>query len=48
MCGTCEVEVVSGEVDHRDAVLTPEERAENESMMVCVSRCFSGRLVLDL
>lgn len=48
MCGTCEVEVVSGDVDHRDAVLTPEERAENESMMVCVSRCFSGRLVLDL
>lgn len=48
MCGTCEVGVVSGEVDHRDSVLTPEERAENESMMVCVSRCVSGRLVLDL
>jgi len=48
MCGTCEVDVVSGEVDHRDSVLSPEERAENESMMVCVSRCFSARLVLDL
>jgi ferredoxin-NADP reductase len=48
MCGTCEVDVVSGEVDHRDSVLTPEERGENESMMVCVSRCVSGRLVLDL
>lgn len=48
VCGTCEVGVVSGEVDHRDNVLTPEERSENESMMVCVSRCRSGRLVLDL
>lgn len=48
VCGTCEVGVVSGEVDHRDNVLTPEERSENESMMVCVSRCRAGRLVLDL
>ncbi|ALJ22267.1 PDR/VanB family oxidoreductase [Microbacterium sp. No. 7] len=48
MCGTCETGVVSGEVDHRDSVLTPEERAENESMMICVSRCASGRLVLEL
>lgn len=48
VCGTCEVAVVSGEVDHRDNVLTPEEAAENETMMMCVSRCRSGRLVLDL
>lgn len=48
MCGTCEVEVVSGEIEHRDTVLTPEERSENESMMICVSRCGSGRLVIDL
>lgn len=48
MCGTCETVVVSGEVDHRDAILSPEERSENESMMICVSRCTSGRLVLEL
>ncbi|MDL9948648.1 PDR/VanB family oxidoreductase [Gordonia sp. ABSL11-1] len=48
MCGTCETGVVSGEVDHRDSVLSPEERSENESMMICVSRCTSGRLVLEL
>lgn len=48
VCGTCEAEVVSGEVEHRDSVLTSEERAENETMMLCVSRCTSGRLVLDL
>ncbi|MFT4125144.1 MAG: PDR/VanB family oxidoreductase [Gordonia sp. (in: high G+C Gram-positive bacteria)] len=47
ICGTCEIGVVSGEVEHRDSVLTPEERAENESMMICVSRCTSGRLVLE-
>ncbi|WP_238418767.1 PDR/VanB family oxidoreductase [Gordonia sp. 'Campus'] len=48
ICGTCETGVVSGEVDHRDSILSPEERAENESMMICVSRCTSGRLVLEL
>lgn len=47
-CGTCETGVVSGEVDHRDSVLTPQERAENESMMICVSRCAGERLVLEL
>lgn len=47
-CGTCETGVVSGEVDHRDSVLSPAERAENESMMICVSRSASARLVLEL
>lgn len=48
VCGTCETEVVEGDVDHRDSVLNEEERATNEYMMVCVSRCRSPRLVLDL
>ena len=48
VCGTCETEVIDGEVDHRDSVLNEEERASNEYMMVCVSRCRSPRLVLDL
>ncbi len=47
-CGTCEQEVVSGEIDHRDSVLTEEDREAGEYMMICVSRCRSGRLVLDL
>ncbi|TQC43372.1 oxidoreductase [Rhodococcus sp. WS4] len=47
-CGTCEVDVVSGEIDHRDSILTPEERSEGESMMICVSRAASPRLVLEL
>jgi ferredoxin-NADP reductase len=48
ICGTCETEVIDGDVDHRDSVLSEEERASNEYMMVCVSRCRSSRLVLDL
>ena len=48
ICGTCETTVLEGVPEHRDSVLTTEERAANESMMVCVSRCVSKRLVLDL
>jgi ferredoxin-NADP reductase len=48
ICGTCETEVIDGEVDHRDSVLTAEEQESNEFMMICVSRCRSQRLTLDL
>jgi ferredoxin-NADP reductase len=48
VCGTCETEVVDGDVDHRDSVLNEEEREANEYMMICVSRCRSARLTLDL
>jgi ferredoxin-NADP reductase len=37
-CGTCEVRVLAGEVDHRDTFLTSDEKAANQSMMICVSR----------
>ncbi|MFD5280138.1 PDR/VanB family oxidoreductase [Streptomyces rubrogriseus] len=47
-CGTCETEVVEGAPDHRDSVLTEEERAAGETMLICVSRCRGRRLVLDL
>jgi ferredoxin-NADP reductase len=47
ICGTCETGVVDGEVDHRDSVLDPDEQAEMDCMMVCVSRCRGERLVLD-
>ncbi|HEY9274189.1 PDR/VanB family oxidoreductase [Achromobacter sp.] len=47
LCRSCEAGVLSGEVDHRDYVLSDEERAANRSMMVCVSRgC--GTLELDV
>lgn len=47
-CGTCETRVVSGEIQHRDSVLSPEEQEEGEVMMICVSRATSSRLVLEL
>jgi len=47
-CGTCETPVISGEVDHRDSVLTPDEQADNAVMMICVSRSLCPRLVLEL
>jgi ferredoxin len=48
VCGTCETRVLEGIPDHRDSLLSEEEREENEYMMVCVSRAKSERLVLDL
>ncbi|MFF4042837.1 PDR/VanB family oxidoreductase [Streptomyces sp. NPDC001816] len=47
-CGTCETDVLDGAPDHRDSVLTEEERAAGDTMMICVSRCRGARLVLDL
>jgi ferredoxin-NADP reductase len=49
ICGTCETRIVSGEVDHRDSILSSAERAANQTMMTCVSRAKAGsRLVLDV
>ncbi|WP_225636300.1 PDR/VanB family oxidoreductase [Streptomyces solaniscabiei] len=45
-CGTCQQRVLEGEIDHRDELLTDSERGD--SMLICVSRARSKRLVLDL
>ncbi|MEO8924482.1 MAG: PDR/VanB family oxidoreductase [Caldimonas sp.] len=47
LCRTCETTVCEGEVDHRDYVLSTEERLQSKTMMVCVSRAKSPVLVLD-
>jgi ferredoxin len=47
-CGTCETAVLEGTPDHRDSLLTDEERAAGDTMMICVSRCLGRRLVLDV
>jgi ferredoxin len=47
-CGTCEVKVLEGVPDHRDTILSDEEREANKTIMVCVSRSKSPKLVLDL
>lgn len=48
ICGTCETGVISGEIDHRDYLLSDEEKESGETMCVCVSRCRGSELVLDL
>jgi phthalate 4,5-dioxygenase reductase component len=44
-CGTCRTKLLAGDADHRDLVLTEDERAHN--IMICVSRARSPELVID-
>ena len=48
MCGTCETDVLSGVPDHRDFILSEDERASNEVMMICCSLAKTSELELDL
>jgi ferredoxin-NADP reductase len=48
VCGTCECDVIEGELDHRDSVLSEAERERGDVIMTCVSRSRSERLVLDI
>ncbi|WP_368680767.1 2Fe-2S iron-sulfur cluster-binding protein [Rhodococcus opacus] len=47
-CGSCETAVLSGGVEHRDALLDENERVESKTMMICVSRATTDEIVLDL
>jgi ferredoxin-NADP reductase len=48
VCGTCIVDVVEGEPEHRDHCLSKTERAGNGVICCCVSRSRSPLLVLDV
>ena len=48
LCGTCEVDVISGVPEHRDFVLTEEERASNKTMMICCSGALTEEIELDI
>jgi ferredoxin-NADP reductase len=48
VCGTCETRVIAGIPDHRDMILSDDEKATNETMMVCCGGSLSPTLVLDL
>ncbi|WP_066741429.1 cytochrome P450/oxidoreductase [Cupriavidus sp. D384] len=49
LCGSCEVRVLAGDIDHRDVVLTRSERDANNRMMSCCSRAArGGKIVLAL
>lgn len=48
VCGSCETGVLEGAPDHRDSVLTDNERAAGRTMMICCSGAKTNKLVLDL
>lgn len=48
ICGTCETKVMAGSIDHRDSLLTKDEQAAENTMMICVSRCTGQTLELDI
>nr|WP_306454229.1 PDR/VanB family oxidoreductase [Rhodococcus sp. ACS1] len=48
VCGTCETVVLEGAPEHRDALLTEEERAEDVVFFPCVSRAKGPCLIVDL
>lgn len=45
-CGTCRSQLLSGEADHRDLVLTEEE--QEDQIMVCVSRAEGDEIEIEL
>jgi ferredoxin-NADP reductase len=47
-CGTCETRVLDGVPDHRDSILSENERLAGATMMICVGRAKSPTLTLDL
>ena len=47
VCGECETTVLDGTPDHRDAILTDDEKASGKTMMICCSGSLSKKLILD-
>lgn len=47
-CGSCELDILEGEVDHRDMFLTDKEKKEKKVILTCVSRGRNSPIVLDL
>lgn len=48
ICGSCETRVVAGRPDHRDSLLSDDEKRASQVMMVCCSGSLDPVLVLDL
>lgn len=48
LCGSCEVRVLGGEINHLDVVLSRSERETHARMVVCCSRARGSLLVLEL
>jgi hypothetical protein len=43
------VRLISGEAEHRDQILSEEEKAKGDKILTCISRAKPGeKLVLDI
>lgn len=47
ICGSCMVDLLSGDADHRDQVQTSEEKSSNRRVALCCSRARTATLVID-
>ncbi|MEK4231397.1 PDR/VanB family oxidoreductase [Solibacillus sp. FSL H8-0538] len=47
-CGSCELEVAEGEVDHRDFFLKDEDRVKRKAILPCCSRAKSDRIAIKI
>lgn len=48
ICGACATNVLGGEPDHRDLVLSDAEKEAGGKMIICCSRAKSAELILEL
>ncbi|KAF0965609.1 PDR/VanB family oxidoreductase [Rhodococcus sp. T7] len=46
-CGSCETRVLDGIPEHHDSILSEADREKGETMMICVGRSRTPKLVLD-
>ncbi|MFC3884479.1 PDR/VanB family oxidoreductase [Bacillus songklensis] len=46
-CGTCELKVIEGTIDHYDSFLSEEQKNSQGVILTCVSRAKSDKLVID-
>ncbi|PWI26704.1 oxidoreductase [Kurthia sibirica] len=47
-CGSCEVEVLNGEVEHRDHFLSEDNKQERKTILTCCSRAKEENLTIKL
>ncbi|TLS35976.1 PDR/VanB family oxidoreductase [Pseudalkalibacillus caeni] len=47
-CGSCELNVKEGQVDHYDSFLTEEQKAAQDRILTCVSRAKTRKITIDI
>jgi len=47
-CGSCEIDVLDGDVDHRDVFLSDENKQNRKSILACCSRAKSEKLIINI